>query len=305
MRKLQQQTGFTLIELLFIVVLLGIFAALLVSSFEQRTLNTKVERTGVEMQQFLTAGLAFYADNSRWPDPTNNQDKTNFLSNYLPVTGQNANAPVNPWGKPYLWAPDQNNNFTVQSGSLLSSSSARRVMSLLPSANLVASDATQVTAKVSPFPLQYPQIGAIGEIDKAQNGLYQPLANKQGKDAYPYIPPFACPSGWYIAYLFGIPRNIYPQYYPSYPYPPPVKDYCPGGSGPLGVESFGSYNSAIKTCAIGIGGWQAYCSFSVSLGANVPYYSQVNALPICATLTAASPYTGSVDYTYIGVCVRR
>lgn len=97
MRKTCKQ-GFTLIEILFVIAILSVLASLGISVLQQRAQQLKVERTALQMQQILQAGMAFKADaaDQKWPDcggSLSGQPMTANFDKYLPV-----NVLTNPWG---------------------------------------------------------------------------------------------------------------------------------------------------------------------------------------------------------------
>src|SRR5262249_9514404 len=89
---LNEQKGFTLVEMLLVLVITAtlIYAAL--GYFQQRTLQMRMDRTSIQMQQILNAGLAFYVANSNWPTDIT----TDLQGTYLPNI-----TPTNPWGQTY------------------------------------------------------------------------------------------------------------------------------------------------------------------------------------------------------------
>lgn len=59
--------GFTLMELLLVMVIISSIIFMSVGYMNQRTLQMRVDRTVVQMQQILNAGLSYYVNNGSWP----------------------------------------------------------------------------------------------------------------------------------------------------------------------------------------------------------------------------------------------
>ncbi len=88
-------TGFTLIEMLLVLVIVSMFIYMSVGYIQQKTLQMRIDRTSIQMQQILNAGMAYYVANGTWPQ---GPDLTNLQGSYLPpstVTFQS------PWAEPY------------------------------------------------------------------------------------------------------------------------------------------------------------------------------------------------------------
>lgn len=70
MKKYHQQKtkGFTLIEILLVLVIVGVLLYMAVGYFQQKSIQARVEKTSLQMQQVLNAGLAYYVTNGFWPD---------------------------------------------------------------------------------------------------------------------------------------------------------------------------------------------------------------------------------------------
>lgn len=65
----QNARGFTLIEMLLVLVIISAIIMTGMNYFQQRTLQNKVDKTSLEMQQILTAAMTFYAAKGVWPNP--------------------------------------------------------------------------------------------------------------------------------------------------------------------------------------------------------------------------------------------
>ena len=107
--------GFTLVEMLLVMVIVGILMFAGIRYIEQRTLQMRIDRTALQSQQILNAGLAYYVNNSTWP--------TNLACLYGNIAAPCAIAYLptpasgtmnNPWGQPYQVA-NSNQLFYVYS----------------------------------------------------------------------------------------------------------------------------------------------------------------------------------------------
>lgn len=59
--------GFTLIEMLLVLVIASMIIYLALGYIQQKTLTTRMDRTSLQMQQILNAGLSYYVANGKWP----------------------------------------------------------------------------------------------------------------------------------------------------------------------------------------------------------------------------------------------
>lgn len=93
-KKIIRIRGFTLIEMLLVMVIVSALIFMGVRYLQQKTLNTRIDRTITQMQQILNASLAFYVANGHWPSAVQElQD-----AKYLPSKPSPYMAP---WGRQY------------------------------------------------------------------------------------------------------------------------------------------------------------------------------------------------------------
>jgi len=59
--------GFTLIEMLLVLTIISAIIYAGIGYVQQKTLQTKIDRTSAQMQQILNAGLSYYVANGTWP----------------------------------------------------------------------------------------------------------------------------------------------------------------------------------------------------------------------------------------------
>jgi len=121
--------GFTLIETLLVLVIISMIIFSGLGYLRQRTLQMRMDRVSLQMQQILNAGLAFYVTNNKWP-----QQLSDLQGTYLPPT----TVPLkNPWGQ--LYVVDGTNveklivyTSTVSASSSEASTAANVIAGMLP-----------------------------------------------------------------------------------------------------------------------------------------------------------------------------
>jgi general secretion pathway protein G len=104
--RLRAAHGFTLVELLLVLVILGIFAALVLPKFTGRTEQARVTAAQTQISTFGTALDAFEVDTGSYPRGSDglNQlvvapsDVTGWRGPYL-----KSDIPLDPWGHPYVY----------------------------------------------------------------------------------------------------------------------------------------------------------------------------------------------------------
>jgi prepilin-type N-terminal cleavage/methylation domain-containing protein len=133
--------GFTLIELLFVIALIGVLASFGVSMMQKRTENFKVEKTALQMQHMLQAGMAWNVDHkSEWPQCGNTRNHSQDQGFYVNYIGENVTD--DPWGlHSYQWCntgqfnPPMGNRFFIDAEAR-DNQTAKRIAALLPSADI-------------------------------------------------------------------------------------------------------------------------------------------------------------------------
>lgn len=90
--------GFTLIEMLLVLAIIGMIIFMTTSYFQQQALQARMDKASVQLQQILSAGMAYYVSNGYWPDPGSNEsidclqgEGGGTCIQYLPTTF------INPW----------------------------------------------------------------------------------------------------------------------------------------------------------------------------------------------------------------
>lgn len=131
--------AFTLIELLLVIAIIGILVSTGLSLLQTRAKQTKVEKTALQIQQLLQAGMAYYVDNGCWPAPKDEspsgcktQSPPDFITNYVPV-----GITKNPWGNSYVWH-SSGSLFYIQT-VVSDAQTAKNLAALLPSAKVTSS----------------------------------------------------------------------------------------------------------------------------------------------------------------------
>ena len=60
--------GFSLFEILLVMVIVGVFIAMGTNYVQQRTIQARIDKSVMDMQQILNAGMSYYVANGKWPD---------------------------------------------------------------------------------------------------------------------------------------------------------------------------------------------------------------------------------------------
>lgn len=98
--------GVTLIEVLLVLSIMGMIIYLSTGYLQQRTLATRMDRTSLQMQQILNAGMTYYVANGSWPTSLSclqGLDISPCDQAYLP-------SPISsPFGQEYTVVPSTNN----------------------------------------------------------------------------------------------------------------------------------------------------------------------------------------------------
>ncbi|HEX4044554.1 MAG TPA: type II secretion system protein [Gammaproteobacteria bacterium] len=89
--------GFTLLEMLLVLVIISVMVYAAIGYVQQRTLNLRIDKATLQIQQILNAGLAYYVGNGTWPADIDELRQ----KGYLPPPDV---AFQNPWGQPYAIA---------------------------------------------------------------------------------------------------------------------------------------------------------------------------------------------------------
>lgn len=103
---LKKVKGFTLIEMLLVAVIVAMILYAAMAYFQQRALQSRIDRTSAQMQQILNAALAYYVSNGTWPA------NLACLQGQSPCTVQYLPSNISsPWGGvQYVAGPDNTNN---------------------------------------------------------------------------------------------------------------------------------------------------------------------------------------------------
>lgn len=95
--------AYTLIEMMLVIALVAVLATLGISAYQKTTEQSKIDKSALQIQQLLQAGMAYYVDYGCWPafDPNNNlckQTPPPDFNPFIPIAGK-----TSPWGSPYNW----------------------------------------------------------------------------------------------------------------------------------------------------------------------------------------------------------
>lgn len=69
-KRLLKLAGFSLIEIILVLVIISMILLMAQGYFQQQTQQARIDKTVLQMQQVLNAGLTFYVQNGSWPPPT-------------------------------------------------------------------------------------------------------------------------------------------------------------------------------------------------------------------------------------------
>ena len=132
--------GFTLIEILLVIAIIGIVATITLTSYQRQTMNFKVEKTALEMQEIMQAAANYYRDWGTWPYTKNggfNNYMEAYFVPYLPVATTGSGVYLySPWtvgtsNMTYWIDTTDVNKFKVQI-QVPSMTIGRRIAGLLP-----------------------------------------------------------------------------------------------------------------------------------------------------------------------------
>ncbi len=107
----KHKKGFTLIEMLLVLVVMSAILVMYIGYMNQKTEQMRLDKTALQIQQILNAGLAYYVNNNVWPVNCTQLGDLSTLQNenYLPSGTINS-----PYGNPYsLYCSSYTGVFTV------------------------------------------------------------------------------------------------------------------------------------------------------------------------------------------------
>ncbi len=130
------QSGFTLIELLLVIALMTAMSVVGLSMYKRWAQQVKIAKTALQMEQWLSAGMTYFAREGQWPEHYAD------LKDYLPVAHEK-----NPWGKAYSFTQEHEGKvfrviaavpkLTQPGGVNMSRILARRIAARLPNASVL------------------------------------------------------------------------------------------------------------------------------------------------------------------------
>jgi type IV pilus assembly protein PilA len=184
MEKTKKQTGFTLIELMLVLAVIAAISVIGLNAYRQQLTNFQVDKTALQMQQWLEAAAAYYVKNNAWPAiPSGYASCTavnQVLEGNVNLCGPSAadayiatgSIDTNPWGQPYVLIPPANSGgpFTVRttvSASPQSKNLANQIAARLPNASTISLSPLQPPSYTVSAAITAPGQGAgigIGKI---------------------------------------------------------------------------------------------------------------------------------------------
>lgn len=205
MSRILKIKAFSLIEMLLVIAILSALVSLGLVFANKYAQQVKVEKTALEINHILEAGIKYYTVNNKWPDfPL---DANNPFKKYLTL-----NDLKNPWGGVYEYA-NSVIKFKVTT-ELPSSALATRVLDLLPNGYIDGTSNKKVIAEISSYMQSESSqvswlINDIGSISLMSCDVSSPpCINALGKSQNPVtVNVRACPLGW-TQKLITTPRNI-------------------------------------------------------------------------------------------------
>lgn len=141
--------GFTLVEMLLVLTVISAIMYGMITYLQQRTVQTQIDKTSVQMQQILSAALAYYVANGNWPGVVDNVAAIPCLQATVAAASTCQNpylpfSPNNPWNLQYNAAP------VGPSGTMFA------VWTAIPSSvNMPTSGSTIATIIMGTLPLAY------------------------------------------------------------------------------------------------------------------------------------------------------
>lgn len=288
--------GFTLIEILFVIAILSVLASLGLSVLQQRAQQLKVERTALQMQQILQAGMSYKSDKSAWPTSIT---QTDFVP-YLPV-----NSSSNPWGYAYSCGKAANREvFQVKvqvPGSASNTKIADQIVALLPNAEKdVTTDPTKVYvltevsgtgSGTTDDKMVFKDISPIITVYDSTDSAHSPRFNGNGVYTTEKNISITCSPGM-KGYLLFLTKQIYPG-----------EDYSTGTRNIRNLEY-------VYDCEYSPGGTVASCGITVTFQAAESFSGSTSPTIKPATLnrppapTKGGGYTGTgyLSFQYMTYC---
>lgn len=138
--------GVTLIEMLLVMVIVSSIIYMSIGYIQQRTLNVRLDRTAIQMQQILNAALSYYVANNAWPP-----NLAALQPSYLPGAG---GVFPSPWNSNYGVVATSSNYYVYvrlpsAAGNTTTPAIANVLKNLLPLSYLANSVAATPPASIA------------------------------------------------------------------------------------------------------------------------------------------------------------
>lgn len=94
----KNNNGFTLIEILLVLVIISMIIVMGIGYMQQKAQSLRIDKTSLQMQQILNAGMAYYVSHGKWPADLKTLQDERFLPDEL----------NSPFGNEYKVTEDMN-----------------------------------------------------------------------------------------------------------------------------------------------------------------------------------------------------
>lgn len=149
----QPNRAFTLIEMMLVIALIAVLATIGINAYQKTAEQSKIDKSALQMQTLLQAGMAYYVDYGCWPDSTRSnpdckvQPPPDFQP-YIPIGARVNGKPASPWGTTYDWLPVNGDKLFEVYTYAVSKPIADRLAAKLPNASASGAAPWRVVAMV-------------------------------------------------------------------------------------------------------------------------------------------------------------
>lgn len=288
-----QQTGYSLLELMLVIAILAMLATFGLSAYQQKMQNFRIEKTALQMQQWLEASLTYYAKNNVWPGAGSLAGTTELIQDgYLPPGSDQQNPFCTTGSACYIVEPDPTaGSQQVRVSAVLNTLAnptqiAQLIANRLPNA-IVGSSGSQVWAYAAPVMVGPGGGGTITFLN------IQTITTGTPVDTHTYT----CPAGQQVNTYYSFSQMWGPNTYSGNRYL-----FSPLG---LGVHTISNNKHVVTVYGYGDKPGQA-CTFDgtiFSSGCTSSTNSQMLAMTVCEPIptpvaSSQRAVTQVVNYLY-------